>query len=110
MDYNAILENLDSIPLEILKKINNYYQNKYNKTINYDYKAHNAQYHQLMKDDPHYKAQKAEHAKKQNAIKKQNRIPKIRTTLTDEEKKANRIIANKKYFDKKTLLLQQKII
>ena len=45
MDYNALLSNLDSIPLEILKKINNHYQNKYNKTINYDFKAHNAQYH-----------------------------------------------------------------
>ena len=67
MDYNAILENLDSIPIEILKKINNYYQNKYNKTINYDFKAHNAQYHELMKNDPHYKEQKAEHSKKQNA-------------------------------------------
>ena len=101
MDYNDLLKNLDLIPLEILKKINNHYQNKYNKTINYDFKAHNAQYHELMKNDPHYKEKKAEHAKKYNDAKKQNRIPKIRITLTDEQKAINRVIANKKYFDKK---------
>jgi len=107
MDYNDLLKNLDLIPLEILKKINNHYQNKYNKTINYDFKAHNAQYHQLMKNDEHYKEKKAEHAKKYNDAKKQNRIPKIRITLTEEEKQANRVIANKKYNDKKK---QQQIL
>ena len=100
MDYNAILENLDSIPLEILKKINNYYQNKYNKTINYDFKAHNAQYHEKMKNDIHYKEQKAEYAKKQNAKLKANRPPRV--LLTEAEKAERKIIAYNKFNSKKT--------
>ena len=99
MDYNALLSNLDSIPLEILKKINNHYQNKYNKTINYDFKAHNAQYHELKKNDIHYKQQKAEHSKKQNEKLKANRPPRV--LLTEAEKAERKIIAYNKFNTKK---------